>query len=163
MVRSVNINNKKFVPFSGPGPYEVQRKHLTPEAEACNLGCSYYRLDPGKKACPAHYHFGNDEAIFVLEGSLTLWLAGKETELAAGSYVTLPCGTGEAHQLENRTDQPAVYLCFSTMNKTDVILYPDSGKIGVFGGVAPGGTEAGTSIRQWVSDDVVDYWQGEET
>jgi uncharacterized cupin superfamily protein len=162
MVRIVNIKDLPWVPFKGPEPYETGRKHLTPHADACNLGASLYRLEPGRKSCPAHHHYGNDEAVFVVSGTLTLLLDGEAHTLAAGSYVTLPCGTGEAHQLENRTDTPADYLCFSTMNPADVVVYPDSGKVGLFGGVAPGGAGADTAVRRWVRDTPADYWDGVE-
>lgn len=162
MARITNVNDLEWLPFKGPEPYEVGRKHLTPQTDACNLGASLYRLEPGNKSCPAHYHFGNDEAIFVIEGELTLHLGEETHTLTQGSYVAMPAGSGEAHQLENRTDTPVTYFCFSTMNKADVIIYPDSGKIGVFGGMAPGGTETDVSVRQWVKGDAVDYWDGVE-
>ncbi|MCJ9429852.1 cupin domain-containing protein [Kordiimonas marina] len=146
----------------GPGNYRIERRPLTPETHACNLGCSRYRLEPGKKSCPAHYHYGNDEAIYVLSGELTLLFDGQPHTLTEGDYVTLPRGTGDAHQLENRSLTPVEYLCFSTMEPADVIMYPNSGKIGVFGGGAPGGAESEVSVRQWVKDDAIDYWAGEE-
>lgn len=162
MARIANIKDLEWLPFKGPGTYGVDRKHLTPLADPCNLGCSLYLLEPGKKSCPAHYHFGNDEAIFVLSGTLTLHLDGTAHTMEEGSYVTLPSATGEAHQLENRSDQPVRYLCFSTMEKADVIFYPNSGKIGLFGGVAPGGMGDAVSVRKWVKDMPVDYWDNEE-
>lgn len=161
MAKIANLKDLEWTEGQGPDPYRVRRKHLTAETESCNLGASVYRLDPGAKACPAHYHFGNDEAVFVLSGNLTLLLDGVAHQMPAGSYVTLPAGTGQAHQLENRSESPVDYLCFSTMQKTDVVIYPDSSKVGLFGGMAPGGQESAKAIRRWVKDEAVDYWDGE--
>jgi uncharacterized cupin superfamily protein len=145
----------------GPGNYSVERKHLTPHADTCNLGCSRYRLNPGKKAFPAHHHYGNDEAIYVLSGDLTVIQNGQPQTVNTGGYLTFARGNGIAHSIENRSDKSVEFLCFSTMNDTDVITYPHSGKIGVFGGTAPGGSEKVHSIKEWVPRSPVDYWDGE--
>lgn len=162
MTKVVNINKLDWLPFEGPGKFGVERKHLTPGADTCNLGCSLYRLAPGQSPCPAHFHYANDEAILVLKGSLTLTVAGTSHQLDQGDYVTLPAGTGEAHQLTNTSEQIAEYLCMSTMEKTDVVYYPNSGKFGVFGGVAPGGTPTTASQKVWLKNDDVDYWLDED-
>ncbi len=51
------------------------------------LGCSLYELPPGKKSWPYHYHTGNEEAIFVLEGG-----GGDERTLESGDYAAFPVG-----------------------------------------------------------------------
>ena len=163
MTKSINIENLDWdTRADGPGNYEVDRKHLTPHTDRCNLGCSLYRIKPGHKAFPAHYHFGNDEAIYVLSGLLTVTLDGVSQQLGAGSYITFKAASEVAHQVSNTSGDMVEFLCMSTMNKTDIVVYPDSGKIGVMGGYAPGGEETDSFLREWMKLKPVDYWLDEE-
>tara|TARA_R110002096_G_scaffold417476_1_gene621158 strand:+ start:265 stop:756 length:492 start_codon:yes stop_codon:yes gene_type:complete len=163
MAKITNIENIEWVKVEGPGNFEVFRKPMTPTADACNLGSSLYRLAAGKTALPFHHHSGNDEAIYMLSGEVFLRLGEESHTLKAGDYVTFPAGTGIAHQISNRSDKPAEFLCLSTMEKTDVVFYPDSNKIGIMAGVAPGGKADGWSNISFMQHDPVEYWQGEDS
>ena len=68
----------------------------------------------------------------------TLRIGGEEISVSQGDYVALPARAQAAHQLVNDSGAVLRYLCFSTMVEPDVIVYPDSGKVGIFGGAAPG-------------------------
>lgn len=67
-----------------------RRKRLAQEAGGEALGCSLYELPPGERSWPYHSHTANGEALFVLEGSGTLRLAGESVPLEAGDYVAFP-------------------------------------------------------------------------
>lgn len=54
------------------------------------------------------------------------------------------------------------YLMLSTMNEPDAILYPDSNKVGVMAGAAPGGNKAERTLSAFFLNTPVDYWQGED-
>jgi uncharacterized cupin superfamily protein len=84
-----------------------------------------------------HYHLANEEAIYVLEGSGTLRIGGEEIQVSRGDYVTFLSRAEGAHQIVNTSDEPLRYLCFSTMAEPDVMVYPDSGKIGVLFSLGP--------------------------
>jgi uncharacterized cupin superfamily protein len=58
-----------------------------------------------------------------------------------------------AHQIVNDSDQEPAYLSVSTKLPGEVCEYPDSGKVGAFGGGLRHMTNAG---------DGVDYWLGEK-
>ena len=45
---------------------------------------------------PRHIHYGEDEALYVLEGSLDVWLAGGWVEAPAGAGVFVPRGVEHA-------------------------------------------------------------------
>jgi hypothetical protein len=54
------------------------------------------------------------------------------------------------------------YLCFSTMVEPDVTVYPDSGKVGIFGGAAPGGPKEERTLSKFLRGDAeVGYYDGE--
>ena len=68
-----------------------------------------------------------------------------------------------AHQLVNVSDATLRYLCFSTMVEHDVMIYPGSGKIGVFVGAAPGAPKEKRTLSKFLKEDAeVGYFEGEE-
>jgi len=142
--------------------FHIRRKQLAAAAGGEKLGCSLYELPPGKKSWPYHYHTGNEEAIFVLDGEGTLRIGDDETELESGDYVALPVGEASGHRVINGSEESLRYLCFSTMREPDVSMYPDSGKMGVFVGSAPGDHEGRTMSGYFPLDSDVDYWVGED-
>jgi uncharacterized cupin superfamily protein len=140
-----------------------RRKQLSSAATGEKLGCSLYEVPPGRRAWPYHYHLANEEAIYVLEGSGTLRLGEREVALSRGDYVALPVGEAGAHQIINTAEAPLRYLCFSTMIEPDAMLYPDSNKIGLFAGSAPGGPKEKRTLSKFLrSDAEVGYYEGEE-
>ena len=142
--------------------FQIRRKQLGGAAGGERLGCSLYELPPGKKSWPYHYHTGNEEAIFVLDGEGTLRIENDERNLEADDYVAFPVGEEYARRVINDSEATLRYLCFSTMREPDVSVYPDSGKMGVFAGTAPGKHEGRTLSGYFPLDGEVDYWRGED-
>jgi uncharacterized cupin superfamily protein len=138
-----------------------RRKRLANAAGGDRLGCSLYELPPGKKSWPFHYHTGNEEAIYVLAGAGTLRTDDGLEPLDSGDYVVFPVGPEGGHRVVNDGADPLRYLALSTMNDPDVTVYPDSEKIGVYAGSAPGSDDARTVAGYYRRDDDVDYWLDE--
>ena len=80
-------------------------------AEWCDPGGT-----PGQRRpiAPFHVHHGDDEAWYVLEGSLIVQVGEEEVEAGAGSGVLVPRGT--AHTYWNPATSPARYLLIMTPN-----------------------------------------------
>ena len=145
------------------GNFDHERRRLGRVAGGVQLGASLLRLAPGKAAFPAHLHHANEEAILVLQGSGTLRLGKVRYPVSAGDYIALPVGTGEAHQIRNTSRAPLEYLVISTMLEPDVAEYPDSGKLGIFTGVAPGGEVAARKLYGfYMASAKVDYYKNEK-
>lgn len=143
--------------------YAVKRKQLGAAAGGKMLGCSLIEVPPGKKSWPFHFHTANEEAIYVLAGRARLRLGTDELPIAAGDYVALPPGKAHAHQVINDSAEPVRYLAISTMVHPDVTVYPDSNKVGVIVGAAPGGDKAVRTLLAFLPLDAeVDYWAGED-
>ena len=151
------------------------RKRLASAAGGLKVGCSLYEVEPGRAAFPRHYHLANEEAIYVLEGSGTLRLGreGKEVGVSRGDYAALPTGADGAHQLVNTSDSVLRYLCLSIAVEPDVLVYPDSGKVGVYAGSASGNPEEEEVFAEFLRSDVgvgyyylldaeVDYYDSED-
>jgi uncharacterized cupin superfamily protein len=143
--------------------FGYRRKQLGSAAGGEKLGCSLYEVLPGRQAFPYHYHLANEEAIYVLEGSGTLRIGEEEIRVSEGDYVALPARAEAAHQLITSSESVLRYLCFSTMIEPDVMVYPDSGKVGIFGGAAPGGRKEKRTFSKFLRCDAdVGYYDGEE-
>jgi uncharacterized cupin superfamily protein len=65
------------------------------------------------------------------------------------------------HRVINDGDDTLRYLALSTMNEPDVTVYPDSDKIGVYAGSAPGSDDPRSVAGYYRRDDDVDYWLDE--
>lgn len=165
MARRSNIvseRNVEWIEHSRGEKFGYRRKSLSAAVGGEKLGCSLYEVPPGHRAWPYHYHGANEEAIYVLEGSGTLRVNGEEVPISEGDYATFPARAEGAHQLINNSEGTLRYLCFSTMIEPDIMIYPDSGKVGVFAGAAPGGPkEKRTMSRFFRQGDEVDYYEGE--
>lgn len=142
------------------GETAFRRAQLGAAAGAEMLGCSLYELPPGKRSWPLHYHTANEEAFYVLSGEGLLRTGdGDGIDLAAGDYAACPVGEDGAHQMVNAGDEPLRYLALSTMAEPDITVYPESGKIGLFAGAAPGGSKEARTLSKYVRDEEVDYWE----
>jgi uncharacterized cupin superfamily protein len=96
------------------------------------LGCMLHVVEPGKKAFPFHVHHQIHELFVVLEGEGTYRFGSAEYPIKAGDVCAAPTGGPEvAHQITNTGTRTLTYLGISTEGETEVVEYPDSGKIGV--------------------------------
>lgn len=90
-----------------------------------NFGVNLTTIDPGGISALRHAHSVQDEFVYVVQGTLVLVTDEGETELAAGMCAGFPAGTGNAHQLVNRSDAPATYLEVGDRSPGDSAAYPD--------------------------------------
>jgi uncharacterized cupin superfamily protein len=158
----VNVEDGEWTEVGNGRTYVARRKQLGAAAGGRKLGCSLYELPPGKRPFPYHLHHVNEEAIYVLDGEGTLRLAGEEVAIRAGDYVALRTGPEGAHQVVNSGRSPLRYLCLSTMEHPEVSEYPETGKVGVFVGSAPGGPTDRVLTGFWRRKETVGYWEGED-
>lgn len=90
-----------------------------------NFGVNLTHLAPGSLSALAHSHSRQDEFIFILEGSPTLILGTEEFTLTPGDCYGFKAGTGIAHQLVNRSEQPVTYLEMGDRSVGDEVIYPE--------------------------------------
>ena len=136
----------------GAEGYEFVRGDFLQVHEAQSL-VRVYELPPGKSAYPYHYHLKNEETFFILKGEGLLRSAEGERMVKPGDLLFFPAGEDGAHKLTNISEtQMLVYLDFDVVHDLDVTMYPDSGKIGIWG--------KDTNKIYRIGDDV-DYYEGE--
>jgi uncharacterized cupin superfamily protein len=125
---------------------------------ARKLGAGIDILPPGKRACPYHFHYAQEEMFVVLEGEGTLRVAGEMIPIRAGDVIDIPPGPEYPHQIINTSDAPLKYLSISTQELPEVCEYPDSGKYVAFARAKGTLLEGGRMHRP---DTDLDYWDGE--
>ena len=97
-----------------------------------NFGVNQTRLAPGAISALRHAHAVQDEFIYVLEGNPLLITDAGETPLSPGMCAGFRAGTGDGHQLANRTDADVVYLEIGDRHQGDSVEYPDDDLRGEF-------------------------------
>lgn len=90
-----------------------------------NFGVNLTRLAPDAGSALRHAHAKQDEFIYILEGSPVLVTDAGETQLSPGMCAGFKAGTGNAHQLVNRTAEDVVYLEVGDRTAGDAVIYPD--------------------------------------
>ena len=125
---------------------------------ARKLGAGIDVLPPGKRACPYHFHYAQEEMFVILEGEGTLRVAAEMIPIRAGDVIDIPPGPEYPHQIINTSDAPLKYLSISTQELPEVCEYPDSGKYVAFARVKGTLLEGGRMHRP---DTDLDYWDGE--
>jgi uncharacterized cupin superfamily protein len=114
-----------------PG-FRALRARLGWELGADSLGASIWEIEPGEAAYPYHYHLAEEELLVVLLGRPSIRTDGEWRELMPGDVLSFPRGRSGAHQVANWSDVTARFLAISTSGAPDLVVYPDSGKLGAF-------------------------------
>jgi uncharacterized cupin superfamily protein len=139
--------------------FRVSGVTLGPKVGSERLGASLYEVPPRQRSVPYHWHAANEEMLIVVQGTVSLRDPDGWRELPEGTVVAFPRGERGAHQMRNDTAEPVRFLVVSEMLRPDVVVYPDSGKVGARTGF-PDDPEA---LRlNWRASDAVDYWEGEK-
>jgi uncharacterized cupin superfamily protein len=127
-----NLNSPDFdEPRDHPG-FVAKRARVSRQAGAVSLGLSQWEVPAGQAAYPYHFHLAEEELLIVLDGSPTLRTPQGTRRLEPGEVVAFLVGAEGAHQLVNDTGETVRFLCFSPSGMPDVVLYPDSDKVGAF-------------------------------
>jgi uncharacterized cupin superfamily protein len=90
-----------------------------------NFGVNLTRLAPGAVSALRHAHTLQDEFVYVLEGHPTLVTDAGDMPLRPGMCAGFKAGTGDGHQLVNRSSEDVVYLEVGDRTAGDIGSYPD--------------------------------------
>jgi uncharacterized cupin superfamily protein len=153
----VNVYQPDFEPGERPPGFGSRRARIGYELGTELIGASLWEVPPGEAAYPYHFHYGDEELVVVLSGRPTLRTPEGERELQRGEALRFPLGEDGAHQILNRSEETATFLAVSSSGRPDIVVYPDSDKIGVGERLPRGGGLRGFFRR----GDSVDYFEGE--
>jgi uncharacterized cupin superfamily protein len=155
-VRRLNIHDLEIKPDEEPEPegYGAAYARVGALLGPRKTGVTIYELQPGQSVCPYHYEVGEEEWLFVLQGTPSVRDPEGEHQCAVGDIVFFPDGPEGAHKVTNRSQAVAQVMMFSTRNNPAFAVYPDSNKIGIF----PGYEADDLMLRR---EPDLDYWDGE--
>lgn len=153
-----NIDEPNFQEREGAPPgFRAFRARVGYELGSERIGASVWKLPPGEAAYPYHFHHSDEELVFVLRGRPRLRTPAGTRELEPGDAVHFPLGESGAHQISNPTDEEVRFLAVSTSGAPDIVVYPDSNKLGAAERLPEGG-----GLHTFFDlGRQVDYWDGE--
>ncbi len=102
-----------------------EKRPLGDVFDLSNFGVNLTRLVPGAISVLRHAHSKQDEFIYILHGHPMLITNAGETQLSPGMCAGFKAGTGDAHQLVNRTSEDVSYLEVGDRSAGDSAVYPD--------------------------------------
>ena len=153
----INIDELKLEHFEQGKKFASDFACIGPLLGAKDMGYSYDVVSPGKSSCPFHSHRAEEEMFFIVAGEGTLRFGNETRKIRAGDFICCPTGGPEtAHQITNDSAAELAYISVSTMMPAEVCEYPDSKKVGAFGGT---GSDRLRHMTHY--EHGVEYWKGE--
>lgn len=102
-----------------------EKRPLSDRFGLSNFGVNLTKLLPSAGSALRHAHSKQDEFIYILRGHPTLITDAGETQLSPGMCAGFKAGTGNAHQLLNRSSEEVHYLEVGDRSAGDSAAYPD--------------------------------------
>lgn len=102
-----------------------EKKPLGDLFSLTHFGVNLTRIAPGGVSALRHAHAVQDEFVYVLQGTPVLVTDVGETQLRPGMCAGFKAGTGDGHQLVNRSHEDVVYLEVGDRTAGDAVSYPD--------------------------------------
>lgn len=122
----------RVAPSAYPPPFNEKlegRKswQITKQYGLTQFGVNRVELPPGTWSTHRHWHKTNDECVIVISGELVLVTDDGEELLGPGDCVCFKAGVQNAHHMQNRSDQVAIYYDIGGRDAWDVSTFPDIG------------------------------------
>lgn len=90
----------------------IEIRYLQEAGDRRQIGCFEMRVPPNSNVPPPHSHPGNEELVYVLEGTLRYTVGGDTRDLRPGDSMVTPCG--EVHAFANPHAEAARALVINT-------------------------------------------------
>lgn len=129
------LTNTSLVPTSAglPGVADAdpryEGRHEARFAKAVGItqfGVNHVRLRPGAFSANRHWHEAEDEFVYILSGSPSLFDDNGRHQLKAGDIIGFPAGEPNAHHIVNDSDRDATILVVCSRKPgQETIHYPD--------------------------------------
>jgi len=156
----INVNDVPMADRGNGKSFAVKWGRVGPALGLSALGCAVHMVPPGKKAFPFHRHHVMDELFYIISGEGQYRWGEEMLPVKSGDLVAAPAGA-KAHQLINTGKDELRYLGISSISGTEVVDYPDSGKIGVTAGVKNADFKTASFLGMGRLEKA-DYYDGEE-
>ena len=138
----VNIYKPSYEDGQRPEGFRARRARIGYELGSELIGASLWELPPGEAAYPYHFHYSDEEIVIVLSGRPSLRTPEGVRELEEGEAIRFLLGEEGGHQIRNDSGEAATFIAISSSGRPDVVVYPDSDKIGFGERLPRGGVRA---------------------
>ena len=101
------------------------RKRLGDAGGLTQFGVNLCRLEPGAGSSQRHWHDGEDELVYMLEGEAVLIEDEAEAVLRPGDVATFKAGVANGHHIVNRSARDCLFLEIGTRTLNDRGDYSD--------------------------------------
>ena len=101
---------------------EIRGRALSDVGGLAKLGVGTLELPAGCNTKPAHYHTLEEEHLYVLEGTATLYLGDSTYSLLPGTYVCFPAGQTLPHYIDNHSGDVLRYLMIGERIDDDEVI-----------------------------------------
>jgi len=106
---------------------EISGAQLGRMAGLKRTGVSIAEIPPGKESFVYHSHEREEEWLYILSGTGTAEIDGKEHAVGPGDFMGFPTPS-VAHHLRNTGSEPLVYLMGGESRDFEVATFPKLGK-----------------------------------
>jgi uncharacterized cupin superfamily protein len=120
-----DLQNGDTAHYAGSAEKLVLDAPFSPELGLTRIGIRHQVLLPGRRTSYPHAESDEEEFVYVIEGTPSLWLNGELYELEPGDGVGFPPGTGITHSFLNNSDARVVLLVVGeTAKPHNKVFYP---------------------------------------
>ncbi|GMQ59557.1 hypothetical protein AN1V17_39540 [Vallitalea sediminicola] len=113
--------------------FEYFKYEVNKTFDSSKFKIAIYEIPPKKISYPYHYHLKNEEAFYIISGKGLLKTHDSERVVTKGDIIVCPPSEKGAHLLQNTSDTELLtYIEFDICYYPEVIVYPNTNKIGVF-------------------------------
>ncbi|MGH6992890.1 MAG: cupin domain-containing protein [Caulobacteraceae bacterium] len=110
-IASLPVHRGSSYPSPFGEPCRTRERRRLGEARGMNrVGVNLLTLPPGAWSSQRHWHSGEDEFVWILEGEVVLVTNAGEEILRAGDCAAFPAGEADGHHLINRSEREARLL-----------------------------------------------------
>lgn len=100
---------------------------LTRQLDVTQFGVNRVELAPGAWSTQRHWHKYSDEVVVIISGELVMVTDDGEEVLRTGDCASFKAGVPNAHHLQNRSGEPAVYYDIGGRDLDDISVFPEMG------------------------------------
>ncbi len=91
------------------------------------FGFHIIEVQPGHSSTESHFHYNEDECVYVLSGEGKATIGGETAMVSAGDFMGHRKG-GLAHTIKNTGNEVLRCIVVGQRLETDVVEYPNQGK-----------------------------------
>lgn len=132
VIKNINDIEPKVADRSPETTFSIRK--VVGDDETDTYSAAFIEVPAGKYAFGYHFHDQSEECFYVVSGQGILRNFYGETPVKAGDMMCFPTGEKGAHVLTNSSDtEPLIFIDFDVKAKTDIVTFPDTGKVMVRG------------------------------